>query len=117
MTRTPSRLRALLAIAAAALAALAVPAFASAALTVTGATLDGATSVSSPPGGVLPAKVTTRISSPTSTWRSTAQRIGSGTTCVNTGNTSGAGSHSATYDLAAPGAPGTYDVGFTAARG
>ena len=109
--------RTLIAAAALALAVLAGPAVASAALTVTGADLDGATSVSSPPGGVMPATVTTRISSPTSTWRSTSQRVGASTTCVSTGNKSGTGSHSATYDLAAPGAPGTYDVGFTAASG
>lgn len=109
--------RTLIAAAALALAVLAGPAVASAALTVTGADLNGATSVSSPPGGVLPATVTTRISSPTSTWRSTSQRVGSSTTCVSTGNKSGTGSHSATYDLAAPGAPGEYDVGFTAASG
>lgn len=90
------------------------PGVASAALTVTGAGLDGATSVSTPPGGVMRAQVTTRITLPNLLWTSTRQRIGTSTTCVNTGDRFGLGPRTARFDLTAPGAPGEYDVGFAA---
>ncbi len=91
------------------------PGAASAALTVTGATIDGATSVSSPPGGVMSARVTTRITPPTLVWTSTRQRIGTSTRCVNTGDRFGLGTRTARFDLTAPGTPGEYDVGVAAA--
>ncbi len=93
------------------------PAVASAALSVTGVTLDGATSVSSPPGGVMPARVTTKITSPTTTWSSTRERTGAQARCVSHGKATGTGSHSTTFNLTAPGDPGDYDAGFTAASG
>ena len=112
-----AQLRAIIVAVACLVAVVAGPGTASAALQVSGVTLDGATSVSTPPGGVLTAKVTTKTTSPTSTWRSTRQRLDSALTCVNTGNQSGTGTHSVSYDLTAPGVPGAYDAGFTAASG
>jgi von Willebrand factor type A domain len=93
------------------------PGVAAGALTVTSATLDRATSVSTPPGGVISASVTTRITPPNRSWRSTRQRLGTATTCMNTRDRSGPGLRRADYDLAAPGAPGDYDAGFAAAGG
>ncbi len=65
----------------------------------------------------MPAKITTKITSPTSTWSSTRQRLDSATTCVGHAKATGTGSHSTTFNLTAPGTPGDYDAGFTAASG
>lgn len=86
---------------------------ASAALTVTGATLDGVTSTSTPPGGVLGARVTTAVTQP-DTWRATRARIGADSSCVNHDD-KGQGTQSVGFNLTAPGTPGAYPAGFTAA--
>jgi len=91
------------------------PSAASAGLEVTGATLEnGATGLTSPPGGVLDARVTTRLTSGTN-WQGTQYRFGTGArACVNTDNKTSDGSHSNTFNVTSPGAPGDYDAGFTA---
>jgi hypothetical protein len=95
------------------LVALAVwPSAASAAVEVTGATLDDSTSTSSPPGGVMRARVTVKLSDDDD-WRSTRVRIGSDTDCVNTDN-HGGGTNSEEFNVTAPGDPGTYNVTFIA---
>ena len=78
------------------LAALGVAQATAAALTVTKATVDdgivdvGATSISTPPGGVFSAEVTTKVN-PGETWAATDARIGTDTTCVNHGDESAVG--------------------------
>ena len=111
--RLHGRARALIALIAFAAAIAAWQGAASAALTVTGATLDGVSSTSTPPGGVLQAEVTGKVTSP-STWRGTRQRIGGDSACVNTPDR-GSGSQSVDFNVTAPGTPGAYDAGFTAA--
>jgi hypothetical protein len=73
-----------------AVAVLAVwPTTAQAAIKVTGATIDGVTGTSAPPGSVLQARVTgTTISD---TWRGTRYTLGATGACVNTGDVSGVG--------------------------
>jgi uncharacterized repeat protein (TIGR01451 family) len=88
------------------------PSAASAALTVTGATIDDSTSTYSPPGSVMRARVTVELTGGDD-WRSTRVRIGSDTRCVNTDN-HGGGTNSESFNVTAPGDPGTYDVTFTA---
>ncbi|MGD9573008.1 MAG: hypothetical protein AB7V62_14060, partial [Thermoleophilia bacterium] len=82
------------------------------ALTVTSATLDGATSITTPPGGVVTAKVTATATGQ-DTWRSTRARAGSTAACLSSGISSGKQS----FPMTAPGTPGTYDAGFTARGG
>jgi uncharacterized repeat protein (TIGR01451 family) len=99
-----------LAVVLAAIAAL--PGVAAASLTVTKATIDGVTSTSSPPGGVMEARVTATASG-SDRWEGTQYRFGSGQRiCVNTDDTGGTGSDS--FNVTAPGTPGNYDAGFTA---
>ena len=86
---------------------------ASAAVQVTGATLEGASSVSTPPGGVMEAEVTAKITA-NSTWAATRARIGADATCVNHGDVSGSGTRTRTFNVTAPGTPGDHDAGFTA---
>jgi uncharacterized repeat protein (TIGR01451 family) len=88
---------------------------ASADIQITSATLDGATSISTPPGGVVPARVSATLSPPRPQWDSTDVRIGSATDCVDHGKEFGTGSRSTSFDVTAPGAPGSYDAGFTGA--
>jgi uncharacterized repeat protein (TIGR01451 family) len=81
-------------------------------LTVTNATIDGVTSTSSPPGGVMEARVTASATG-SDDWRGTQYRLGAGSKiCVNTTNTSG--SRTNAFNVTAPGDPGNYDAGFTA---
>jgi uncharacterized repeat protein (TIGR01451 family) len=90
----------------------ATPSAASADLTVTGATIDGATSSSSPPGGVMEARVAATASG-SDTWRGTEYRFGTNPRqCRDTGNHSGSGTER--FNVTAPGEPGRYDVGFWA---
>jgi uncharacterized repeat protein (TIGR01451 family) len=86
---------------------------AAAAVQVTGATLEGSTSVSTPPGGVMEARVTAKITA-NSTWSATRARVGADSTCVDHGDVSGSGTHTRAFDVTAPGTPGGYDAGFTA---
>jgi uncharacterized repeat protein (TIGR01451 family) len=90
----------------------AMPSGAAATLNVTSATIDGVTSTSSPPGGVLKARVTGEATG-TDTWRGTRYRFGSNPgQCVDTAD--GAGTKTVDLNVTAPGAPGNYDAGFTA---
>jgi hypothetical protein len=73
----------------------------------------GASSVSTPPGGVMEAEVTAKITA-NSPWNSTRARIGPDATCVNHGGASGSNKHTRAFNVTAPGAPGEYDAGFTA---
>jgi hypothetical protein len=88
------------------------PAVASASLEVTGATIDGVTSTSSPPGGVMEATVTGRASGG-DRWRGTQYQFGNNPlNCENTGDTSS--TRTVDFDVTAPGDPGTYDTRFWA---
>ena len=96
----------------AALALAVSPSAAAAALEVTAATIDSVTSTSSPPGGVLEARVKGQASG-SDAWRGTEYRFGGGAQrCVNTPNTGG--SQTVEFNVTAPGDPGNYDAGFTA---
>ena len=88
---------------------------ASAVVEVTGATLEGASSVSTPPGGVMQAEVTAKVT-PGATWRATRSRIGTDASCVDHGDVSASGTHTRTFNVTAPGTPGDYDAGFTASE-
>jgi uncharacterized repeat protein (TIGR01451 family) len=89
---------------------------ASAGLEVTSATLDGVTSSSSPPGSVLPARVTVRRTNSTA-WRSTSVRSQGASQCINTPDHTGNGTTSESFNTTAPPTPGNYDIGFTAWSG
>jgi hypothetical protein len=82
-------------------------------LTLTGATLDGATSLQSPPGGVMRASVSGHATRG-QTWRGTQYQWGNqGRVCVDTGSRSGR-NRTVDFNVTAPGDPGEYDAGFTA---
>jgi hypothetical protein len=87
------------------------PSWASAELTLTGATLNGATSVSTPPGGVFQARVTGTVTQSTK-WRATTVGGGAEPTCADHGDRDDSGS--VTFNITAPGTPGSYDTDFTA---
>jgi uncharacterized repeat protein (TIGR01451 family) len=88
------------------------PGAASAALTISSATIDGVTSTSSPPGGVLKAKVSGKATGGDK-WKGTQYRFGNNSKkCVNTDDSSG--SKTVEFNVTAPGNPGNYDAGFTA---
>ena len=88
------------------------PGAASAQLTISDATIDGkANSASSPPGGVLPARVTGDGGG--LQWGGTEWRFGSDAKkCANTGNTTG--KQTVGFNVTAPGQPDHYNAGFTA---
>jgi uncharacterized repeat protein (TIGR01451 family) len=89
------------------------PGAASADLSLTGATLDGATSVSSPPGGVMRARVTGNATNG-QTWRGTEYRWGDNPwQCVNTDDRSGT-DRTVELNVTAPGDPGDYNASFRA---
>ena len=113
MTSRLTRARALFVLIAFTAAIVAGQGVASAALTVTGATLDGVTSTSTPPGGVMQAKVTASVTSGSS-WRATRARIGGDAACANHGD-HGSGTRTVSFNVTAPGTPGDYEAGFTAA--
>lgn len=109
----PSPARATLLLVASVIALVAWPSSASASLTVTGATLDGVTSTSSPPGGVMQARVTGKATGQDD-WAGTQYRFGANQRqCVNTSDTHG-GNKTVEFNVTAPGTPGNYDAGFTA---
>ena len=83
------------------------PGAASAAVTITEANLNGVVSVSSPPGGVFLARVTA-VGDP---WLGTRFRFGNQGECVGRG---GGPNNAVSFNVTAPGDPGTYDAGFTA---
>ena len=90
---------------------LAAPAAAHAAPLITRATVDGVTSTSAPAGSVMTASVTgTAV---LGTWAGTRFRFGSHSQCVNTADVSSGDSATRTFDVTAPGTPGSYDAGFT----
>jgi hypothetical protein len=109
------RTRVLLVLAGLVVVLAAWPSTASAALQVTSATIDDSTSTSSPPGGVMRARVTVKRTSGDD-WHSTRVTIGSTTDCVDTDNHDGSGTDSDSFNVTAPGGPGTgpYDVTFIA---
>jgi uncharacterized repeat protein (TIGR01451 family) len=91
----------------------AVPTTASAFLEISFATLNGATSISSPPGGVMEARVRGRTTAG-DVWRGTQYRFGDGAwQCVNTPDRSG-DNVSVEFYVAAPGDPAEYEVRFRA---
>ncbi len=71
--------------------------------------VDGVTSSSSPPGGVLPAKVEV---SGSSNWESTDLRVGNQTDCDNRDSNDDEDDNY-THNITAPGVPDDYDVGVT----
>jgi uncharacterized repeat protein (TIGR01451 family) len=80
-------------------------------------TIDGVTSTTSPPGGVMEAKVSGFVVPPTEFWRATRVTFGSEAQCVNHNDiAAGPGLRTATFNLTAPGTPGSYDVGFTSSE-
>ena len=114
--------RVILALATFAAATVAGQGVAAADLTITGANIDGKTggggvsSASSPPGGVLEAKVTVSRTDG-SDWRGTDYRFGSDSfLCRDTENETSDGDHtnSDTFNVTAPGMPGDYDADFKA---
>ena len=112
MPSTPRRARCTLVVLGVMAALVAWPGAASAGLTVSGATIDGVTSTSSPPGGVLKARVTGTATG-VDTWRGTQYRFGANSpVCVNTSNETG--NDTVDLNVTAPGVPGEYDAGFTA---
>jgi hypothetical protein len=112
MPPSARRARVILVLVAFAVALGAWPAVASAGLEVTNATLDGVKSMSSPPGGVMTARVEGKATGG-DRWRGTQYRFGSNPKlCVNTPDSSG--NKTVEFNVTAPGDPGDYDVGFTA---
>ena len=102
-----------IATAACAAALAAWPGAAGAAITPSAATLDGVTSTSAPPGSVMRATVTANVSLFT-TWSAT--RVGFGTepaACIDHPNQYAGHGRRASFDVTAPGTPGSYDVDFT----
>ena len=104
-----ARVRIILAALAAVLTAF--PASASADLTITDAKLNGVTSISSPPGGVMEAQLKGSATGGDN-WRSTRWRFGDDPQCNNHSN--GTGDRNVNFNVTAPGQPGEYDAGFTA---
>ena len=85
---------------------------ATAALDVRDATLDGVTSTSTPPGGVMRARVSAQATGG-DRWRATSYAIGPDTICVNHADQE-PGNRTVAFDVTAPGAPGAYDATFRA---
>ena len=106
-------IRAALIVAAFTLALAAWQGAAAGALDVTGVTVDGVTSTSTPPGGVLEARVTVKATA-SSRWRATLTRIGTDDHVCHD-HDDGQGNKTASFNLAAPGTPGSYDLEVTAA--
>ena len=104
-------MRVVLAVLAVMLSFLLWPAMAWSAVDITSATLDGVTSTSSPPGGVMEVRVRVNVTGG-STWRSTRATSGATTRCVDNQN-EGSGEHSEGEDITAPGTPGNYPITFT----
>ena len=108
------RVRPLLLIVAFAIAALGGQGVASATLTADSATLNGATSVSTPPGGVMSAKLDVSISGTGAQWSGTQYGFNepNPTTCVDTDRRETSGSE--TFNVTAPASPGNYAAQFRA---
>ncbi|MGH3337745.1 MAG: VWA domain-containing protein, partial [Propionibacteriaceae bacterium] len=93
------------------------PSVASADISLSNPKIEGTTSTSSPPGGVLPASVEGTVSG--NTWRATGWKIGSSTGCYNHNDWS-SGDHTVNFQtnnkntVTAPGGPGaSYSVVYT----
>ena len=111
MPSATPRARILLAVAVMLAAFAAAPAGASAALEIKSAALNGVQAESGPPGSVFTATV---VGAETSDqWRGTEYRFDKVTTKCGSGSGSSC-PPSAKFDVAAPGDPGEYDVGFVA---
>ena len=108
-----SRVRVGLALVALVLVALASQGNALGALTANSAKLNGVTSVSTPPGGVLSANLNVSVTSG-SNWRGTQYGFNAPnpTTCVNTSDRGSSGSN--TFNVTAPATPGDYAAQFRA---
>ena len=112
--RRLTRWVALVAFAAAVLAAQGVAAGALSGVSASLATQSGGTgaqSVSTPPGGVLSARVIANATG-SSKWRATSWQIGPNGDCADHSDQSGSGK-SATFNVTAPGTPGDYGATFT----
>ena len=94
------------------IAAVAWPGVAAAGLTLSSASIEGVTSTSSPPGGVLRAEVTGKATAGAE-WQGTQYRFGADPRqCVDTDDSKG--NKTVEFNITAPGDPGDYDAGFTA---
>ena len=94
-------------------AALAAQGTAVGALTANSAKLNGATSVSTPPGGVMSANLNVSVTG-SSDWKGTQYGFNAPnpTTCVDTNDRGSSGSN--TFNVTAPAAPGDYAAQFRA---
>ena len=110
MSSLAHRARVMTALAVSVVALAAWPSVAAGALNATGAKLNGATSVSTPPGGVFNARVTTTVTS--GTWRATQVEGGLQPACADHDNRTSTGTED--FNVTAPGEPGNYDAEFTA---
>jgi hypothetical protein len=113
VTRAHRWLRIGLAAAVLAVAMAASTGAATGALRIVGASVDGSTGTATPAGGVLPAEVRATTSGP-DRWRATRVEVGPEDECVDHRDEDGPGTHTARFDITAPGTPGVYDAGFTA---
>jgi uncharacterized repeat protein (TIGR01451 family) len=96
-----------------AMALAAWPSVAAGAITVTGATIDGVTSTSAPPGSVLNATVTANVSG--DDWRATRVQFGSQpAACIGHDDEAPGNGRHASFKVTAPGTPGNYNVSFQA---
>ena len=98
--------RAILALVGSVMALVGCPGVASADLTVTGARIDGVTSTSSPPGGVMDASVTVDITQG-SEWEGTevGPLLSRNRRCVDTDDEDG-GTETDSFNVTSPGRPG-----------
>ena len=104
--------RVVLALAVVAVVLAACPGMARAEITTKAATIDGVTSTSAPPGSVMNATVAAAVSLGT-TWSATEVQFGAQAhSCVNHENEGFGPDRHASFKVTAPGAPGSYDVGF-----
>ncbi len=96
----------------ASVAALAAgPGAAGAAIKPSAATIDGVTSASAPPGSVMGATVTAAV---VGNWSATRVRFGAEPSdCINHSDLGTGSARRASFDVTAPGTPGSYDVDFT----
>src|SRR5262245_19734859 len=111
----PSRPHLLAALAISLVAVAMSPAAALAATTITEASIDGVQGASAPGGSVLGASVTADVSS--GTWRATRVNgvtFGTGNdTCAGHSDQDAGDDRRVTFNVTAPGDPGSYNVGFT----
>jgi uncharacterized repeat protein (TIGR01451 family) len=112
MPRPPRRTRVVLAMVVFVAALAAWQGAAVGLVTVTGATIDGVTSTSAPPGSVLRADVTADVSQ--GKWRGTTHSFapGPGAQCVNTADKDPGTGRTVNFNVTAPGVPRDYNANF-----